>query len=417
MAINNINWNALSKLNETFGEACRIGNERPTGDDTVLRLQNGEQLTCAFSADDAPKSITHFMFSRNDEQVQRNNATRELFKQAVIDIFGTSINDVPSKVRSAMKLDKFDGTGRPLTARRLVAVSKAIDAEMAAMAKKFGITGGAAAGLMSFATSNSDILQSPNPVREFKTRANRHATASIATHIATQASANMDCDSFFKDINRGMGLKVGGKVAPPKDPAVARDMLVRFVTGSKTATFDTVDERTQRKAKILMSLMHQGSIACFMTGVAGALDPTAQAARLSIGQLEAFGGHQQNSFAITKDRNGNFTIKGEVLFTGRFLVNLSNGTDYTNKASDNDGVRAQYKGTIKLSAADLDKLADADWTKYDHTQVNATDNNSDIPDRFKTAADMIPPAYKFTGSVDVSLKVHVNRLLEMGELG
>lgn len=133
--------------------------------------------------------------------------------------------------------------------------------------------------------------------------------------------------------------------------------------------------------------------------------------------MEDFGGHQQNSFAITKDRNGNFTIKGEVLFTGRFLVNLSNGTDYTNKASDNNGVRAQYKGTIKLSAADLDKLADADWTKYDHTQVSATDNNADIPDRFKTAADMIPPAYKFTGSVDVSLKVHVNRLLDMGELG
>ena len=133
--------------------------------------------------------------------------------------------------------------------------------------------------------------------------------------------------------------------------------------------------------------------------------------------MEDFGGHQQNSFAITKDRNGNFTIKGEVLFTGRFLVNLSNGTDYTNKASDNNGVRAQYKGTIKLSAADLDKLADADWTKYDHTQVGATDNNAEIPDRFQTAADMIPPAYKFTGSVDVSLKVHVNRLFDMGELG
>ena len=237
MAIGNINWDALSKLNETFGEASRIGNERQTGGDTVLRLQNGEQLTCAFSEDDAPKSITHFMFSRNDEQVQRNNATREIFKQAVIDIFGNSINDVPSKVRSAMKLDKFDGTGRPLTARRLVAVSKAIDAEMAAMAKKFGITGAAAGSLISFATSNSDILQSPNPVREFKTRANRHATASVATHIAAQASANMDYDGFFKDINRGMGLKVGGKVAP-QDPAVARDMVVRFITGSKTATFD-----------------------------------------------------------------------------------------------------------------------------------------------------------------------------------
>ena len=416
MAISNINWDALNRLNDTFGEACRIGNAQPTGGDTVLRLQNGEQLTCAFSADDAPKSLTRFMFTRTDEQVQRNNDTREIFKQAVINVFGNSINDVPSKVRSAMKLDKFDGTGRPLTARRLVAVSKAIDAEMAALAKKFGITGAAASGLVSFVTSNSDILRSQNPVREFKTLANRHATASMATHIAAQASKNMDYDGFVKDVNRGMGLRIGGKRAS-QNADEARDMVVRFITGGKTDTFDTVDERTQRKAKVLMSLMHQGSIACFMTGVGGALDHTAQSTRLGIGQLDAFGGQQHNSFAITKDGNGNITIKGEVLFSDRFLVNLSNGTDSTVKASDNNGVRAQYKGTIRLSSADLDKLADADWTKYDHTQVNATDSNANIPDRFKAAADLIPPAYKFTGSVEVSFKLHVNRLLEMGELG
>lgn len=119
---------------------------------------------------------------------------------------------------------------------------------------------------------------------------------------------------------------------------------------------------------------------------------------------------------LVSDFAGRYAI-GDIFAKDGLAELVIDGTDYTNKASDNNGVRAQYKGTIKLSAADLDKLADADWTKYDHTQVSATDNNADIPDRFKTAADMIPPAYKFTGSVDVSLKVHVNRLLDMGELG
>ena len=63
-----------------------------------------------------------------------------------------------------------------------------------------------------------------------------------------------------------------------------------------------------------MSLMHQGSLACFMTGVSGAFDHDAKVSRLSLGQYP--GGDQFNSFAITKDKAGNITIKGRVTFTG-----------------------------------------------------------------------------------------------------
>lgn len=416
MPINNINWNALSKLDDAVRYAQDVKNNPTGGGAVVIHLQNGNQLACNYSRTDAPKSLTCFAFTRTDDEKRLNNETRAAFRQAVIDVFGTSINDVPKKVRDAMNLSKFDNKGRPLTARRILAVSAAIDAAMSTMAKKFGMTGGGAGSVFSFVTSNSDILQSRNPVQEFKTLANRHATASIATHIVSRASQNLDYSSFENDINRGMGLALGGKRAP-QNPTVARDMVVRFLTGQKNATFDTSDAHTQRKAAILMSLLHQGSIACFMTGIGGAFDHDAKVSRFSVGELKDFGGSQHNSFAVTKDKAGNLTIKGQVTFSGRFVLNMSNGTDYTNNPSDDNGVFATYKGTIKLSAADLDKLADADWTKGDFTQILATDSDNSIPDRFKTAADMIPEPYKFTGSVDVSFKMHVNSLLQMSDLG
>lgn len=411
MPVSNINWNALEKFSAATAYAQNVKNDPNGGGAVVVHLQNGRQLTCNYSQTDAPKSLTHFSFTRTDEEKNLNNATREAFKQAVIDIFGTRIEDVPKKVRDAMNLGKFDGTGRPLTARRILAVDKAIGAEMAAMAKKFGMTGGAGGDILALLASNSDILQSANPAREFKTLANRHATASIATHIASRASENLDYNSFDLDIKRGMGVVVGGKRAP-QDPAAAHNLVARLLTGRKTDTFDTLDAPTQRKARILMSLMHQGSLACFMTGVSGAFDHDAKVSRFSIGQYP--GGDQFNSFSITKDKAGNFTIKGQVTFTGPFMAIMSNGATYSNKATDGNGAVCKYVGTIKLSAADLDKLANADWTKYDGTEVNATDADTTIPDRYKKAADKIPEPYRFTGRVDVSFKLHANALHNLG---
>ena len=411
MPVTNINRAALEKFYAATSYAQQIKDD-PTarGGDSVVHLQNGSTLTCNYSETDAPRGLFR-PGSRKQEQKDLNNATRAAFKQAVIDIFGTSINDVPKRVRDAMNLSKFDNAGRPLTARRILAVNDAIDAAMTSMAKKFGITGGAAGGILSMVASNSEILRSPNPAREFKARVNRNAAASIATHIASRASENLDYASFELDVNRGMGLTFGGRRVPPKDIPAARDGVAQFLTGNKAATFDGLDEPTRRKACILMSLLHQGSLACLMTGVSGSFEREAGAPRLIIGQ--ANGGDQFNSFSVTKDKAGNITIKGQVTFTGPVIVNLFNGADFVNTASDADGF-AKFEGTIRLSAADLDKLADADWKQYDGTEVTATDNDDNLPDHFRKAADKIPEPYKFTGSVDVSFKLHADELQNVG---
>ena len=164
----------------------------------MVHLQGGNQLTCNYSAADAPRGILN-LASRNQDKKDLNNATRAVFKQAVIDIFGRSIDDVPKSVRSAMELGKFDGVGRPLTARRILAVNKAIDAELKAVAKSIGITGGSAAEILSaVASKNSDILGSANPAATFKARAKQNATACVATSIASQA-AKAVMSAFIED--------------------------------------------------------------------------------------------------------------------------------------------------------------------------------------------------------------------------
>jgi len=70
-------------------------------------------------------SVKGFFYWRRDEaDKQANNATRALFKQAVIDMFGGE-SKIPKSVKDAMNLADY-GQGKPLTARRITAVANAI---------------------------------------------------------------------------------------------------------------------------------------------------------------------------------------------------------------------------------------------------------------------------------------------------
>ncbi len=61
---------------------------------------------------------------RTDAERSANDKTREAFKKAVADMFGGE-NRIPASVRKAMVLDDYN-CGKPLTARRIMAVNKAL---------------------------------------------------------------------------------------------------------------------------------------------------------------------------------------------------------------------------------------------------------------------------------------------------
>ena len=64
-------------------------------------------------------------FWRSQADKDANNAARDLFRQTIADMFGSEAN-IPRSVREAMNLDDF-GQGKPLTARRIIAVKAEVD--------------------------------------------------------------------------------------------------------------------------------------------------------------------------------------------------------------------------------------------------------------------------------------------------
>ena len=76
----------------------------------------------------APSSNHDFIgnVGRRARKQEANNAVRELFRQSIIDMFsGEAL--IPDSVKIAMKLEDY-GKGKPLSARRIMAVKVAIDA-------------------------------------------------------------------------------------------------------------------------------------------------------------------------------------------------------------------------------------------------------------------------------------------------
>ena len=104
---------------------------------------SGEKNEAAGSSPLAGRTIvakTSFDFIGNVGRFETsrdvNNKVRALFKQAIADMFGGP-EKIPPSVQDAMKLEDF-GKGKPLSARRIIAVKNAIDADgtAAALSKK-----------------------------------------------------------------------------------------------------------------------------------------------------------------------------------------------------------------------------------------------------------------------------------------
>ena len=101
-------------------------------------VQAGRRLNGAFAIE--PKSRFDFIghLARSSEAKTDNNVVRNLFLATVVKMFGGSNYDdtcLPDSVREALKLNDFD-KGKPLSARRIRAVTTAIDQYVDARAPK-----------------------------------------------------------------------------------------------------------------------------------------------------------------------------------------------------------------------------------------------------------------------------------------
>ncbi len=102
-------------------------------DRTILR--SSQNAGGGFSIHPAPKGefIGHIL--RRGGERDANDAIRESFRQNILDMFGVKkAEDLPESVKTAMKLEDYD-KGKPLTARRILAVNAVVEKHLAAMTK------------------------------------------------------------------------------------------------------------------------------------------------------------------------------------------------------------------------------------------------------------------------------------------
>ena len=92
---------------------ARVGGEGPLGGRDIKAAERGEG-----------DSVRPFL-PRSGANKNKNNAVRDLFRQAIREMFGGE-ERIPPNVKEAMRLQDY-GDGRPLTARRIMAVKAAVD--------------------------------------------------------------------------------------------------------------------------------------------------------------------------------------------------------------------------------------------------------------------------------------------------
>lgn len=93
-------------------------------------------------------------WSRSQTAKDVNNVTRDIFHNAVVSMFGGE-SKIPASVMKAMEMKNFAGAGRPLTAKRIMAVKVAIDRYNARNPGEGINIGGPGANLISEGLKNS----------------------------------------------------------------------------------------------------------------------------------------------------------------------------------------------------------------------------------------------------------------------
>ena len=129
----NLDVNGYNETFKAFADFAKIMTTGKGDENSIARLDTGVNIaegalagrTITASTTDSVRGFFKWFRSADDQKA--NNATREIFWNSIIDMFGGE-SKIPESVKDAMKLADYD-KGKPLTARRILAVKAAIDAD------------------------------------------------------------------------------------------------------------------------------------------------------------------------------------------------------------------------------------------------------------------------------------------------
>ena len=159
-----------------------------------------------------------FALSRSRADKAENDVARDLFRQSVIDMFGSE-DKIPKSVLKAMQLKDY-GSGKPLTARRIIAVQKAIEESLNPMQKmtssvaKAAVTDAAQHTQLSDAqikTATKLVAKYGKGLSETSVRLLANFTAKVVTLPEITSAKNIEetVKKFAQDMSKWRNCVVG----------------------------------------------------------------------------------------------------------------------------------------------------------------------------------------------------------------
>lgn len=157
--INNATFRAFTDFAKSM-EAVKGGNNSIARVTEGINISEGALAGRTITAATADSVKGFFHWRRADADKLANNETRAIFKQAIIDMFGGESN-IPKSVKDAMKLGDY-GKGKPLTARRIMAVKTEVSKAFVELDKAFAAAKTSAASVYESKAPGNDAVAVAN---------------------------------------------------------------------------------------------------------------------------------------------------------------------------------------------------------------------------------------------------------------
>ena len=404
----------------------------------VARVGETKAGTNLIGLDGEPRTITAKNWDGSG-QVWRlggsrkvNNEVRDLFLKTILSVCSADkIEELPQSVQDVLKAQDFDGKGRPLTARRIKAVTDAVLVASNLTAVEGNIAFGtspAVKKIQNMVMTAPCVPPDAEPDKKlaaFSAKLSEKVSKEIVGHVPHmickqfiadgKMDVNKEHEQFIKDQNRDMkvfieGLKHKNDVNKmdgdktyevPKNFETARDKIVQFITGDKedVDTFESASDSVKRQTCLLMSLITQYTSSAVLNSFLNLIEKDG----VRLATMEDSGlckGGTGMTFTLSRTSKGDIQISFEQ-DVGIRGVNITGDT--LPYFLDYDRSCCHIGAEINLSAQRLETVANGDWTDWDFEAFEAEGQKCN----FDKQMDILPANLRLDTKVSASVTFEI----------
>ena len=318
---------------------------------------------------------------RSIDNKNANNTARALFRQSIIDMFGGE-DRIPASVKEAMLLKDYGRpdrpSGKPLTARRIMAVKAAVDeaiGRMMAAEQKAEFAKSAVAGEGELADKLRGLYMRFGGPEVFKpgdklaVKRNNiilsRLNGSICEECKALAGPDIESTQFVKDLNRNETVKLpGNQMLDNHSLDGARDQLASFVTNGAKTTYASLGDVEKGKVRVLMAILNQKTVInVLLSGEPLALDPRGRDSMIQY----AVAGKRRWEFAVAFKQDGTLSVtcKSVIDNLANMSINGENGEEEYYAEDIDPATKIETAFNVEISADEFNRLASLDYSKCD----------------------------------------------------